>query len=160
MTDQTNHMDGESTASGSGRGFEARLRSLLEGLPSGQVIQVTAPVDEIRAHLASRDCGAGTEWSLEDLARRFDREPGTVAEWCKKGIFSGAWQDEAGHWRVPAASVQAYIRSKQEEAAARAAELQRGKELARQRRRAGAPEKIPNPQRPNISGWRDKLNRG
>jgi hypothetical protein len=137
--------------------FIKRLRAATKGLPEGEVIQVTAPVDEIRAHLERLGSGAGAEWSLSDLAERFDCAPGTMAKWCKRGVFKGVWQDEAGRWHVPDTAVQTYIRTKQKEAAARAAELQQGKELASQRRRAGAPERIPNPPRTDIAAWKKKV---
>jgi hypothetical protein len=135
-----------------------RLAAAAEGMPPGTVLTVTIPADEVREYLEGQERIAG-ELSTAQLADFFGRKPGTMAAWCRRGLFPGAWQDEDGQWHIPEAAFQAYIRTRQKEAADNAAELQRGEELRRQRRRAGVPERIPNPPRPDLGRWRDKVKR-
>jgi excisionase family DNA binding protein len=47
--------------------------------------------------------------TVKEVAERLRLGQQAIIRMCSRGVFDGAFQIESGRWRIPAASVSAYI---------------------------------------------------
>jgi excisionase family DNA binding protein len=51
--------------------------------------------------------------TVKEVAERLRLGQQAIIRMCSRGVFGGAFQIESGRWRIPAASVSAYIAQQQ-----------------------------------------------
>ena len=39
--------------------------------------------------------------TLRQAARRWQRDPGTLRDFCRRGLIPGAYKNGSGYWRIP-----------------------------------------------------------
>jgi hypothetical protein len=84
-------------------------RAVAQALPEGAAIPV--PREWLLELLAGTAAPAPVsplppaDLTIPELARRYDRRPGTVREWCEAGRFPGAYKLNDREWRIPASAV-------------------------------------------------------
>ena len=87
---------------------EQELAKLLVHLPDDALV----PVGWLRAQLRQPDAvqadGVG-DLSCADVAKMLSRTPGCIRGWCKSGEFARAYRLNGREWRIPRASLRAYL---------------------------------------------------
>lgn len=86
---------------------EEQLVTLLSLLPDAALV----PVGWLRAQLQRPEIADDgvADLSCADVAKRLDRRPGTIRAWCQRGEMAGAYRLNKKEWRIPRASVRAYL---------------------------------------------------
>ena len=87
---------------------EQELAKLLVHLPDDALV----PVGWLRAQLRRPDVGQDDgvgDLSCADVAKMLGRTPGTIRGWCHRGEIAGAGRLNGREWRIPRASLRAYL---------------------------------------------------
>jgi helix-turn-helix protein len=89
-----------------------RLRNLAERLPPGGSLTLTRdgllqladvtddPLDQT---------AVSADFTIADLAARFQRSPSTIRGWCERSCFDGAFKLNGRDWRIPRESVETFL---------------------------------------------------
>lgn len=100
------------------------LRELAEALPIGAALAVPREwlldllgSGEERGTVPPTGSPPPPDLTVGALAKRFDRAPATVREWCERQVFAGAYRFRGREWRVPLASVLAFEAEEREKGA-------------------------------------------
>jgi hypothetical protein len=89
-----------------------RLRELAERLPTGGSLTLTRDGLLELATGAKRqpdELPSQAEFTISELAARFHRSASTVRGWCEHGCFDGAYKLNGRDWRIPQASIDAFV---------------------------------------------------
>jgi len=89
-----------------------RLREVAERLPPGASVTLTRDgLLELAAVAGGRleETAPQADFTVGELALRFDRSPSTIRDWCEQGHFEGAYKLNGRDWRIPEAAVDAFV---------------------------------------------------
>jgi hypothetical protein len=89
-----------------------RLRELAEHLPPGGSLTITRDaLLGLAAGASSRSerAVAPPDLTVAELSGRFHRSPSTIRDWCEHGRFEGVYKLNGRDWRIPQASVDAFL---------------------------------------------------
>ena len=84
------------------------LSTLLADLPDDALLPVGWIRARLRAPVAPKSDGLA-DLSCDVVAKQLGRKPGTIRGWCARGEIEGAYRLNDREWRIPAASLRAYL---------------------------------------------------
>src|SRR5437773_446399 len=88
-----------------------RLRRAAELLPPGTGVTLSreALLDALGTPDVASPPAAPGDLTVAQLADHFQRSPSTIRDWCEHGRLGGAYKLNDRDWRVPMASVAAFV---------------------------------------------------
>lgn len=96
------------------RSLADRLRLLLEAVPPGGAVTlpraaVAEWLEEDGQELPHDAQRPIADLTAEEIAQQFDRTPACVRGWCRAGRMPGAYRLNGREWRIPRATLAAYL---------------------------------------------------